>query len=185
MTLPTTTDVVLLHDGEIEPEERARVLERLGRAERRHLRQLAALSELVRDVAASQVEPPADTVDRIVTFVAAHAPQQAAPSVTLGRRRVLLMRARLRASLCAGLFAAAAAVGLWLGGPSRTAPGVPEVGAALRAPGRTAAPESAAIEAVDFGAGEGTIFVLESETGRTPVVWLFDGTGEAARAHPL
>lgn len=188
MTLPTTTDVVLLHDGEIEPEDRRKVLEGLGRTERRHLRQLAALSEIVREVTGPRVEPPEDAVDRIVAYVAERRAREPVllVSVPAPRGKVPETAARGRTGFYAGLLAVAAAVGLWLGGPVLSTPGAPPRASALGASTRSPpSAEPAAIEAVDFGSGEGTIFVIESETGRTPVVWLLDGAGEAAQAHPL
>jgi hypothetical protein len=133
----------------------------------------------VREAVGSRLEPPAGAVDRILTHVASHAAIRAAVPPAPAKSRAPRVY-----GVAAGLLALAASLSLWLGTSARPAV-LPASGeTAASAPHRAAPRESAVIEAVDFGAGGGTIFVVESEGGHTPVVWLRDASDDASQ-HPL
>lgn len=177
-------------DGELEPEEAVRVEQWLSesREARALLRDLTSIGDEVRAVAEGRSPGAEAIVDCVMAQVAAESP--------VSRTRVRAARAggirkgrRIVAAIPAiGLaLAAAAAVVVYMRpqpssvsmvreGPSAallpepfstTSSGSAEVAAVE--------PESgASIESVDFGAQNGTIFIVASGPQSTPVVWLMD-----------
>jgi anti-sigma factor RsiW len=188
-------DLMRYHDGDLPP-ERAREVERAiehdeaARERLAALRQLGALTRLwAEERSAAGGDIARGVMDRI-------AREDRAAEVA--RRRVLHRAVPAGASLLA-----AAAVALFVAfdrprahtdsvqtlassqarGPVATESAAPRV--AELPPAAVAGP-AVAIEAVDFGESHGSIFVVSSERGDVPVVWLSDGPAiKAPRTHPL
>jgi anti-sigma factor RsiW len=173
------------HDSESDPDECLRVEERLASDERARaeLVALRASSSAVRRWAETAAMD--DITDRVMSRIEG--------SSERGGR--LLKLRRISWSLAASGLAAAACLWLWLGTATveTDLPGDP--GASVELPAvapvaRAAQPlaevgAGVAIERLDFGANNGSIFVVQGSSEATPVVWLSDPEGDQAKMEPL
>jgi anti-sigma factor RsiW len=186
-------------DGELDHEQAAEVealLENDVEAQR-VLEGIDQVGAVVRGVMLDQARPPSDLSDVVMARIAAE-PRTAEPRGPRAWRK-LRDEPRLRHAvpLALGALAAAAALALVF---ERQNPPLPRV-SPTASPQNTALPQPAptpsaseqpelelasaestpaiAIETVDFGGREGTIFMLAEGEIATPVVWLMDepGTG--------
>lgn len=178
-------ELMRYHDLESDAEEHRRVEERLASDEvaRDYLASLRTTSAAVQTWAeAARIDDIADEVmDRIERDVAER------------KGQVRRLR-RLSWSLLGSGLAAAAALWLWVGSAAVDAR-QPSVDPLVRLPAVAPAAEPArslaeigagvAIEKLDFGANNGSIFVIQGSTEATPVVWLSDPEGDRAKMEPL
>jgi anti-sigma factor RsiW len=178
------------YDGELDADEAAELEAELERdAEARGvLAGLEQLSGFVRREAAERDVP--DLTDAIMAEVAREPRQdRTAPAPAPAGWRVIVPAAAAVLALAASValvneFSAAPAepVRVVQQPPLVVAP--PEEPAAV--PLVVAERDAVAIETVDFGAREGTIFVVQEGEGSTPVVWLMDEPAPAGgRMEPL
>ena len=193
-------ELMRFYDGELSPAEQALVRQRLERdaGARSKLRALEQTGELVRDWAEARSEG-FDVADQVMTrlesaSLAEGERPQTRPSASLaeGERPRTLRRSRLLELWLPAAAAVALAAAVLLLVIGRSAPvsfvggapappfDRPAAGSALSplAP-KTAAilpvrEPSVAIESVDFGEKQGTIFMVGGESGETPVIWLSD-----------
>jgi anti-sigma factor RsiW len=198
------------YDGELDPEE-AREVERWLAASEEAQRLLAEISEVgvaVRAAAharSSAADAIAETVlDAIEAGDRRARPERLrdpVPGNGRGARRSRTGRLLVGLAPALGLALAAAAVALHVTPPVRSLGGEPsaaprEVRSAAPAPGGSettaelppsSEPETgASIESVDFGARNGTIFMVSGVTEVTPVVWLMDESSMTGdRMHAL
>ncbi|MEZ4373435.1 MAG: hypothetical protein R3B07_21615 [Polyangiaceae bacterium] len=181
-------DLMLLHDGELDGDAEAQILEALD-ADLEAQAQLAGLEQLgdfLREAHGTAVEPDFTS---IADSVMERLDEPALRST--GSKRVPAPVQRERGWVVAvGVTLAAAAAGiLWLKSSHPVEP-VPPVASLARpavpqapstpGPKPVAEEEPVAIVSVDFGGSDGTIFVVGDES--TPVVWLADDAVPAGDA---
>jgi len=194
---PNSEELQRYHDGELEPREAALVQRALSESPeaRAYLRELEALGDAVRAFADSHVPEGLDLAGPILERIGREGEGVAPPHATGPRGRWLRLAPPLGLVL-----AAAAAVLVYLRVPPEVRPPAP--GASAAASGAAQGAEEiavveapavvedeepgAAIEAVDFGNQNGTIFMVASGMQATPVVWLVDeGEPSGDRMKPL
>lgn len=181
MTRPTPLELMQLYDGELPPDDAARVGAWLEAHPDDHamLEGLEQLSSVLREV----LDPPRhDLTEAVMARIEAHPPAEVPTSRRVAARRTPAAVTVLAAS-ASGLLLAAAVL-LWVFGPSKRSgielvatPSAPvvSVAAVVSRPAAREPEPGASIEAVDFGARNGTIFMVSSGDGpATPVVWLVD-----------
>lgn len=209
---PTDQQLMRLHDGELDPDERASVETALATDAR--ARDVVAGLEQIGDVVRAVVErtdAPSDLVDDVMARIDAE--QQGGRAPDREGLRVLEGGARggatptasppgrgARIAAAGGAFAAAAAAAVVMalsGGATSTAvgsrPALPATAQPAVAPSApvvgTSAEEdssSAAIESIDFGGSNGSIFMVSAGDVTTPVVWVSDDlAAPTERAEPL
>jgi hypothetical protein len=165
-------ELMLLHDGELDAAREQRIrAARLHSAELgQRLEALSSMGSLVREWAVIK-------------------------GVDVARERRQLVLRKRRRTLLAAFSAAAACLVCWAGtsGPIRSADAVAEAESgpvrenepvALAALSKHSERSSVSIESVDFGLRAGAIFLVETESAPTTVVWLPDGP-EAGRIGTL
>ena len=188
-------------DGELGDEQAAEVealLEHDPEA-RRVLEGLDQVGAVVRGVMLDQARPPDDLSDAVMARISAEPSlaRAAAPATSIGRTKGWREQPVMRRVVPIALASLAAAAALALVFQRAHAP-EPRVAAPSRhliaprarpavSPPPSARPElelasaesapAIAIETVDFGGREGTIFMLAEGEMATPVVWLMDEPG--------
>jgi anti-sigma factor RsiW len=189
---PDHARLMRYYDGELDAEETAELeAELAGDPEAQGvLDGLEQLSAFVRRDAAEQ--PALDLTDAIMARVASEPRQDrsAAPPPARAGWRVIAPAAAAVLALAAGV----ALVNELSRAPQAPVPVVqqptprvvPSSEEAPEVPTVVAEREAVSIETVDFGAREGTIFVVQEGEGSTPVVWLMDEpTPPGTRMEPL
>jgi anti-sigma factor RsiW len=184
------------YDGELSDEEAAEVEAALENDPdaRRVFEGLEQLSAFVRKHEEEQALP--DLTDAIMGRIAREERKESAPpaEVVRGPWSTILPAAAAVLALAAGV----ALVNELSNKPATTTPVVQQPSSELPVapvPSEEPAEEqvladsqhpAVAIETVDFGAREGTIFVMQEGEGSTPVVWLMDEPAPAGgRMEPL
>jgi hypothetical protein len=184
-------DLMRLHDGELTEEEALELEAALAAEDRAVLNGLSDLGDRIRLM---NEHPSVDLTDDIMARLDEAPALQAAPVVELRPRRT-----GVYVAAALGL-AAAAAVVLWFANAkSPETPTARPTATPITTPSPTpeimplqeeavadlALPEDegAAIESVDFGNRNGTIFMVPAGEETTPVVWLADESD--ARMEPL
>jgi hypothetical protein len=142
----TDLELMLYADGELDQERARRV--RVARLYQR------------------EVVTRLDGIERVGEFVRAWAKSEGADARAMRRRALRSVERRRGFAVAAVAMVALAAVAEPVGAPGLVAAGTHEL-ASVTGP-------AVAIEAVDFGTHAGTVFVVESGDGQTPVVWLDD-----------
>jgi hypothetical protein len=190
-------DLMRLHDGELSDAEAMELERELSESERKVLAGLEDLGERIR---LANAQAPIDLADDIMSRLdEAHGDSAAPPPAPVRELRPRRPAATIVVSVA---IAAAAAVAVWFTArsedpqvaPTAAQKPVPAVTVpeALSVPPHAteavaeledeevAAP-AAAIESVDFGNANGTIFMVPSGDETTPVVWLPDEGPNAGR----
>lgn len=188
-------DLMRLHDGELSEEEAAEL--ELSESELRVLQGLEDLGERIR---VANGHESLDLTDSIMARLDEPAPESVKPAP------VRELRPRSNGAWVAGglALAAAALVAFWFTNRSHEPPTVAKKPAPVVAPAPSPQPvpseavaelnvaededvsqRAASIEAVDFGNGNGTIFMVPSGDETTPVVWLADESDPNSRMEPL
>jgi hypothetical protein len=195
-------DLMRLHDGELSEEEAAELELELSESELRVLQGLEDLGERIR---VANGHESLDLTDSIMARLdEPPAPEQVTPEL-VKPAPVRELRPRSNGAWVAGglALAAAAVVAFWFTNRSHEAPPVAQKPETVVAPAPSPKPlpteavaelavvededvsaPAASIEAVDFGNGNGTIFMVPSGEETTPVVWLADESGDS-RMEPL
>lgn len=188
-------DLMRLHDGELPPDEAASV-EAYLRADPQALATLERferVGELVRELADKRGAGGTTIADSVMASI--ERDRAARPTMPAWRRIAPIGAAVLA-------MAAAAALVVRANAPherpaSRVVavahlPAAQPVPASASVPPGAVAPEaeeavpSVAIESVDFGARDGTIFMVQNGESETPVVWLMDDSAvPGGRIEPL
>lgn len=175
---PDHVRLMRYYDGELDADETAELEAELARNPEAQavLAGLEQLSGFVRRAAAEQ--PAIDVTDVIMARVASEPRRERRIEPTPARWRTIVPAA-------AAVLALAASVALvnefsrTPAAPARVvqrspAPVAPPPESEVLPPTVVAEREAVSIETVDFGAREGTIFVVQEGEGSTPVVWLMD-----------
>jgi anti-sigma factor RsiW len=191
-------ELLLYYDGELSDEEAADLEQRLRADPRAHevLAGLEQLGDVVRTLSERRVGAHGDVADAVMSRVADERRERGAASGSAHPEASSSAsgRAAMRwaAPIVAGALALAAGLVLVLRSREPVEPVAPRPTAVMtpRAPEVIPGTElseqagqedvepqpAAAIQAVDFGAHNGTIFVVSGHQGATPVVWLDDSS---------
>ncbi|MCB9609242.1 MAG: hypothetical protein H6716_21795 [Polyangiaceae bacterium] len=191
MKSPSSRDLMLLHDGELDAAAEAELLAALDAdlAAQAELAGLEQLGDFLREAHKAAAEPEFTSVaDSVMERLdepplrAAQPKASSAPSAPAQRERGWVV--------VVGVTLAAAAAGiLWLRSSHPVEPVAPvasltktavPVAPSTPGPDPKVEEEPVAIVSVDFGGSDGTIFVVGDES--TPVVWLADDAVPAGDA---
>jgi anti-sigma factor RsiW len=186
---PEHSRLMRYYDGELDADEAAELEAELEN-DREGREVLAGLEQLSGFVRGASERPAPDLTDAIMARVAREPRQdRTLAEPALAGWRVILPAAAAVLALAASV----ALVNEFSRTPAEQVRVVqqppliavpPEESAA--APTVVAERDAVAIETVDFGAREGTIFVMQEGEGSTPVVWLMDEpTPAGGRMEPL
>jgi anti-sigma factor RsiW len=199
-------ELMMYYDGELSAEEAASLEQRL-RADPRAREVLAGLEQLgdvVRTLSERRVGAHGDVADTVMSRLTEErrggaAGGSADPDASSSASRRAAMR--WAAPVVAGALALAAGFFLVLRNRVPADPVAPRPTAVMTArtpevvPGAELSEQAgeedvepepaAAIQAVDFGAHNGTIFMVSGHLGATPVVWLDESSLDSERMKPL
>lgn len=193
----TRRGVMAYHDGELDPLSAQQLERQLSwdAPRRRYLDALDTIGDGVRD-AMRQATPAFDLTDQIMARVAAEPAQPSTSQASSSRRARPLAaaptswRRKITLALGVGLgstaaLAAGAVFWLSVGMPSESQAEFSVTARTLEAPALDEGVRGVAIESVDFGAGGGSIFMVQAGQTSTPVVWLTEPPEVEVGSEPL
>ena len=184
----TRRGVMQYYDGELDLLSAQQLERQLSwdAPRRRYLDALDSVGDGVRD-AMRQATPAFDLTDQIMARVAA---DRAAQPASSGQSRPTSWRRKVMVALGVGLgstAALAAGTVFWLsvGMPSESQAEISVTARTLEPPALDDGARGVAIESVDFGAGGGSIFMVQAGQTSTPVVWLTEPPEVEVGSEPL